>query len=66
MKPINGCTKDDGVFSSFGLGEILPLRLVTTCTLKNTKVCSEEGCPRFRRGFQSLGKQSWRISNKVL
>jgi hypothetical protein len=64
MKPISGCTAPEGVFSSFGQGEILPMRLVTTCKLKYTKVCSEESCPRFRHGVQSFGKQSWRTTKK--
>ncbi|MCZ7384529.1 MAG: hypothetical protein O8C63_07250 [Candidatus Methanoperedens sp.] len=63
MKPISGCAVGKGLFASFAgyeTTDTLPLRLVTECKQKLTKVCRIDFCPRFRSGVSGSHTISWR------
>ncbi len=63
MRPVSGCALGKGLFASFAGFEqtdTLPLRLVTECSLKHSKNCRIDVCPRFRIGVVGSHRISWR------
>lgn len=66
IKIISGCAIGKGIFASFACLEktdVLPMRLVTECSMKLSKYCNIDVCPRFRSGYAGSHRISWLNAN---
>ncbi len=62
LRQVGGCVQIDGIIDLLFLdgADVLPIRLVTKCQQKLTKICASDKCMRYRTGTAGSHRISWR------